>query len=180
MKFACRLLGITAAALTIAACGYPDVSSGSSGGAAGTVATVPSPSPGAPTADSFGEGAALPPIKFPDGLQVADIKVGEGATVKKGDKLSMQYTGWLASGSKFDSSRDRGTPFDVAIGTGQVIPGWDEGIPGMKVGGKRRLTIPPALGYGAQGSGQTIPPNSTLIFVVELVSIAPTPSPSPS
>ncbi|MEK7193573.1 MAG: FKBP-type peptidyl-prolyl cis-trans isomerase [Patescibacteria group bacterium] len=99
-----------------------------------------------------------------------DILVGIGEEAKIGDTVSVHYLGMLTDGKKFDSSYDRKTPFEVTIGAGQVIKGWEEGIPGMKVGGKRKLTIPPSLGYGANGNGP-IPPNSTLIFQVELLSI---------
>jgi peptidylprolyl isomerase len=106
-----------------------------------------------------------------DGLQFVDLKVGDGATAQSGQKLSMQYTGWLQSNcQKFDSSRDRGQPFSFTLGQGQVIKGWDEGIVGMKVNGVRKLIIPASLGYGASGQG-SIPPNATLVFVVTLVSI---------
>lgn len=126
-------------------------------------------------------------VTYPDGLKVADVKVGTGAVAQKNMNASMQYTGWLTSGTSFDSSRKPGrTAFTFLIGQGQVIGGWDEGVPGMKVGGVRCLTIPPALGYGAQGqtdqnTGATIiPPNATLIFQIELVGLTPGPSPSPS
>ncbi|HSW47519.1 MAG TPA: FKBP-type peptidyl-prolyl cis-trans isomerase, partial [Candidatus Saccharimonadales bacterium] len=106
-----------------------------------------------------------------DKLKIEDIQIGTGsAEVKSGDNISINYTGTLTDGTKFDSSYDRGTPFETQIGVGQVIKGWDEGVIGMKVGGKRKLTIPPDLGYGAQGQG-SIPPNSTLIFEVELMGI---------
>lgn len=103
-------------------------------------------------------------------LQIEDIKTGEGQEVKKGDTVVMHYKGTLTDGTQFDSSYDRGEPFETVIGTGQVIAGWDEGVPGMKVGGKRRLTIPPEMGYGQRGSGP-IPPNATIIFEVELIDI---------
>ncbi len=103
-------------------------------------------------------------------LQIEDIKIGTGAAVKSGDTVVMNYKGTLQNGKQFDSSYDRGTPFETKIGVGQVIPGWDQGIPGMKVGGIRKLIIPPNLGYGSQSIG-TIPPNSTLIFQVELLQI---------
>ena len=109
------------------------------------------------------------------GLKIIDNKVGTGASPKIGQTCVMPYTGWLyvngAKGKKFDSSRDRGEPFEFAIGQGKVIPGWDEGIESMKVGGKRTLIIPPQLGYGAAGAGASIPPNSTLIFDVELLDV---------
>ena len=109
--------------------------------------------------------------KLPDGLQYWDIKVGTGKEAKKGDSVKVNYTGWLTNGKKFDSSIGRG-PFTVQpLGNAPVIKGWNEGIVGMKVGGKRQLRIPPALGYGSQGAGGVIPPNATLIFDVELVSV---------
>jgi len=109
------------------------------------------------------------------GLQIADTKVGTGATPKTGQTCVMHYTGWLyengQKGKKFDSSVDRGEPFEFPIGAGRVIKGWDEGVATMKVGGKRTLIIPPALGYGARGAGGVIPPNATLIFEVELLGV---------
>ena len=104
------------------------------------------------------------------GLQYWDIKTGNGATAAPGKEVAVHYTGWLTDGTKFDSSVDRGQPFDFLLGAHQVIQGWDEGVAGMKVGGKRQLRIPPGLGYGAQPMGP-IPPNSTLIFDVELVGV---------
>ncbi len=103
--------------------------------------------------------------------QIEDIKVGTGPEAKAGDQVSVHYTGTLTDGTKFDSSRDRGEPFPVTIGIGQVIKGWDEGVPGMKVGERRRLTIPSLAAYGVQGQPPTIPPDSTLIFDVELMGV---------
>jgi peptidylprolyl isomerase len=109
------------------------------------------------------------------GLQATDIKVGGGASPKPGQICVMHYTGWLyqngVKGKKFDSSVDRGQPFEFAIGKGQVIAGWDQGVATMKVGGKRTLIIPPELGYGARGAGGVIPPNATLMFEVELLGV---------
>jgi len=106
------------------------------------------------------------------GLQYWDLKEGTGATASAGKTVSVHYTGWLAKdGKKFDSSVDRGQPFMFQLGAGQVIKGWDEGVSGMKVGGKRQLRIPPELGYGARGAGGVIPANATLLFVVELLAI---------
>jgi peptidylprolyl isomerase len=109
------------------------------------------------------------------GLQITDTKVGTGASPKTGQTCVMHYTGWLyqdgKKGAKFDSSVDRGQPFEFAIGTGQVIKGWDEGVATMKVGGKRTLIIPPQLGYGARGAAGVIPPNATLLFEVELLGV---------
>ena len=105
------------------------------------------------------------------GLQHEDTIVGEGAQARTGDTVSVHYTGWLENGTKFDSSKDRGQPFRFNLGAGMVIKGWDEGVAGMKIGGTRKLTIPPKLGYGARGAGGLIPPNATLIFKVELLEI---------
>jgi peptidylprolyl isomerase len=111
----------------------------------------------------------------PSGLQITDTQIGTGATPAPGQTCVMHYTGWLyqngAKGQKFDSSVDRGQPFEFPIGRQRVIAGWDEGVATMKVGGKRTLIIPPALGYGARGAGGVIPPNATLIFEVELLDV---------
>ncbi|MDQ2733119.1 MAG: FKBP-type peptidyl-prolyl cis-trans isomerase [Armatimonadota bacterium] len=110
---------------------------------------------------------------LPGGLQYKDLVVGKGPAVKAGDNISMHYTGYLMDGTKFDSSIDRGQPFPVVIGTGQVIKGWDQGIIGMKVGGKRKLIIPAALGYGAAGTpGGPIPGNADLVFDTQLLQIS--------
>jgi FKBP-type peptidyl-prolyl cis-trans isomerase len=117
----------------------------------------------------------MPAITTPSGLIIDEQLVGEGAAAAAGQNVTVHYTGWLffggEKGKKFDSSRDRGDPFGFPLGKGQVIKGWDEGVLGMKVGGKRTLTIPPALGYGARGAGGVIPPDATLIFDVELLGI---------
>ncbi len=104
-------------------------------------------------------------------LAKKDLVVGKGAAAKTGDRVSVHYTGWLTDGTKFDSSLDRGQPFEFVLGQGQVIPGWDEGVVGMKVGGKRELIIPPDMAYGDHGAGGVIPPNATLKFNVELLAI---------
>jgi peptidylprolyl isomerase len=115
------------------------------------------------------------PMTTPSGLQIIDTKAGTGPSPKPGQTCVMHYTGWLyengAKGKKFDSSVDRGEPFEFKIGLRQVIAGWDEGVASMKVGGKRTLIIPPELGYGAQGAGNVIPPNATLMFDVELLGV---------
>ena len=105
------------------------------------------------------------------GLIYEDVEPGTGAAARSGQKAKVHYTGWLTSGQKFDSSKDRNEPFEFMLGAGQVIRGWDEGVAGMKVGGKRRLTVPPSLGYGARGAGGVIPPNAELIFDVELLAV---------
>jgi FKBP-type peptidyl-prolyl cis-trans isomerase len=114
-----------------------------------------------------GKGTAATPAE--GALKIEDVKIGEGAVATKGKILAVHYTGTLTDGKKFDSSLDRGEPIHFKLGLGRVIPGWEQGIEGMRVGGKRKLTIPPGLAYGAQGSGP-VPPNATLIFDVELVS----------
>jgi FKBP-type peptidyl-prolyl cis-trans isomerase len=104
-------------------------------------------------------------------LKIEDLVVGTGAAAKAGDQVSVHYTGWLTDGTKFDSSLDRGEPFAFTLGQGQVIEGWDKGVEGMKVGGKRKLTIPPDMAYGDQGAGEVIPPNAVLVFEVELLAV---------
>jgi peptidylprolyl isomerase len=163
------------AALLLVSCGYPDPNA-NSGAVATTQQTTPTPVAGS---DSFDEGAGKPVITLPDGLKYINLKVGDGALATANSTVSVHYTGWLASGQKFDSSRDRGQPFEVQLGQGQVIEGWDEGIPGMKVGGRRKLIIPPALAYKDQGYPPTIPPNATLTFTIELLAVSAAPPASP-
>ena len=110
-------------------------------------------------------------ITTPSGLVYEDTTTGSGATAAAGQQVSVHYTGWLTSGVKFDSSKDRNEPFDFRLGGGNVIKGWDEGVQGMQIGGVRKLTIPPQLGYGERGAGGVIPPNATLVFEVELLKI---------
>jgi FKBP-type peptidyl-prolyl cis-trans isomerase len=110
-------------------------------------------------------------VTTPSGLKYVELKEGTGATPKTGQKVVVHYTGTLEDGTKFDSSRDRGQPFDFKIGVGQVIKGWDEGVGTMKVGGRRQLIIPAELGYGSRGAGGVIPPNATLLFDVELLEV---------
>jgi FKBP-type peptidyl-prolyl cis-trans isomerase len=110
-------------------------------------------------------------ITTPSGLQYVDLVAGTGAEAKKGQLVKVHYTGWLRDGTKFDSSVDRGQPFQFPLGAGRVIRGWDEGVAGMTVGGRRRLIIPPDLGYGPRGAGGVIPPNAELIFEVELLDV---------
>jgi FKBP-type peptidyl-prolyl cis-trans isomerase len=112
------------------------------------------------------------PVVTKSGLKYWDLKPGTGAEAKPGKKVKVHYTGWLTDGKKFDSSVDRGQPFEFDLGGGMVIKGWDEGVAGMKVGGKRQLQVPPGLGYGDRGAGGVIPPGATLIFDVELLGVS--------
>jgi FKBP-type peptidyl-prolyl cis-trans isomerase FkpA len=118
-----------------------------------------------------GMGSNMNEVTTPTGLVYVDEVVGTGEVARPGQTVSVHYTGWLTNGQKFDSSLDRGQPFQFALGGGQVIRGWDEGVAGMKVGGKRKLIIPPNLGYGSNGAGALIPPNSKLVFEVQLLGV---------
>jgi FKBP-type peptidyl-prolyl cis-trans isomerase FkpA len=138
------VLGTAVMAVLVAACSQSQAPSGGGGGQEVTTAS---------------------------GLKYTDTKVGTGAEAKAGQTVSVHYTGWLTNGTKFDSSKDRGQPFNFPLGGGRVIKGWDEGVAGMKVGGVRRLTVPPQLGFGASGAGGVIPPNATLVFEVELLDV---------
>ena len=113
----------------------------------------------------------MPAVTTASGLVIEELVMGSGAAAAAGQHVTVHYTGWLTNGTKFDSSKDRNDPFDFPLGAGHVIRGWDEGVQGMQVGGKRKLTIPPALGYGARGAGGVIPPNATLVFEVELLGV---------
>jgi FKBP-type peptidyl-prolyl cis-trans isomerase FkpA len=171
-----------AGAFALAACGYADPYATSGQVANESPAINVSPSPGT---DDFNAGNGLPVVTYPNGLKYIELTVGTGDVALSTDSVNVQYTGWLTDGTKFDSSRTTNQPISVALGTGQVIAGWDQGIPGMKVGGKRKLIIPGALAYGSAGKqdpntgAYVIPPNATLVFEVELVSRKPGPSPSP-
>lgn len=113
----------------------------------------------------------MPITTTPSGLIIEELVLGEGAAATTGQSVTVHYTGWLTDGKKFDSSKDRNDPFVFPLGAGHVIRGWDEGVEGMKVGGSRKLTIPPELGYGARGAGGVIPPNAILVFEVELLGV---------
>ena len=120
---------------------------------------------------SFSREVSMATTTTPSGLIIEELVLGEGAAVAAGQSVTVHYTGWLTSGKKFDSSKDRGDPFVFPLGAGHVIRGWDEGVQGMRVGGARKLTIPPELGYGARGARGVIPPNATLVFEVELLGV---------
>jgi FKBP-type peptidyl-prolyl cis-trans isomerase FkpA len=165
-----RFLALAAMAVLVSAAGCQQ--SATNGGAAsnstsGSGAVSNPPSGDAPATGSISGGV----VTTPSGLKYEDLSVGDGTQAERGNRVSVHYTGWLTDGTKFDSSLDRGQPFQFRLGEGQVIRGWDEGVAGMRVGGKRKLTIPPNLGYGEGGAGALIPPNATLVFEVELLSV---------
>ena len=141
--------------------------SGSSSASAGSSAGVMSA-----TAKSDTPAAAGPEVTTPSGLKYQDLVIGTGAEATPGRTVRVHYTGWLTDGTKIDSSVDRGQPIEFPLGTPDIIRGWNEGLTGMKVGGKRHLTIPPDLGYGAAGRAPKVPPNATLVFDVELVGVS--------
>jgi FKBP-type peptidyl-prolyl cis-trans isomerase len=163
---------LAAGSLTLVACG--NEAEQPTEQAAPPAETTPEESAPAPEGEAT-EGTGT--VEFPGGedvteLETEDLVVGEGATAEDGKLVTVHYTGWLTDGTQFDSSRDSGQPFQFQLGGGQVIPGWDQGVKGMKVGGRRVLRIPPELGYGAEGAGGgVIPPNATLIFDVELLAV---------
>jgi FKBP-type peptidyl-prolyl cis-trans isomerase len=173
MKLRLLLAMLAAAAvLVLAACGDDDKSDEAAGT---TTSTDTAPEPAEPTgsADTATKPkVTVPKGKPPAGLEIKDIKEGDGATAKAGDNVTVQYVGVsYSTGKQFDASWDSGQPFTFPLGQGQVIPGWDQGVPGMKVGGRRQLVIPPDLAYGEQGSPPAIKPNETLIFVIDLLSV---------
>ena len=150
---------LLAALLVFASCGGGDESADAGGGDSEEEVAVED------------EDCSTEPTTTDSGLQIKDIECGDGEEAQRGDTLEVHYEGTLEDGTKFDASRDHGSTFEFQVGAGQVIQGWDEGLIGMKVGGVRELTIPPELGYGAAGAPPAIPPNSTLIFEIELIAI---------
>jgi peptidylprolyl isomerase len=144
-----------AAALTMTACSRSDAP----------------PAGSQPASPQAGAAAKAAGVVTPSGLRYEDLVPGSGPSPSPGRKVTVHYTGWLQDGTKFDSSLDRNEPFVFTVGAGQVIPGWDEGVMTMKVGGKRKLTVPPQLGYGAAGAGGVIPPNAVLVFDVLLLDV---------
>lgn len=160
---------VLTAAISLSGCGgtagSKSQSSAPSGAESSAQVPVPDPSQGT---TATGPGSDATEVTE---LKMVDEVIGTGAEAKKGDRVTVHYTGWLTDGTKFDSSKDRNEPFAFALGAGEVIAGWDQGVAGMKVGGKRKLTIPSELGYGARGAGGVIPPNATLMFDVELLKV---------
>ena len=181
-----RFIALALAAVAVAAAGCNQTSkqssSSSTSSASGSMtpppATSSSSEPAPASTPSTSAAAALPGApgtghvhKLASGLQYDDLVVGSGKMAEAGMNVSVHYTGWLTDGTKFDSSVDRGQPFVFQLGSGQVIKGWDEGVKGMRIGGKRKLTIPPDMGYGDRGAGGVIPPGATLVFDVELLDV---------
>ncbi|MBI5167969.1 MAG: FKBP-type peptidyl-prolyl cis-trans isomerase [Candidatus Eisenbacteria bacterium] len=157
------------AALALAGCaGSNGPGSSASGDSAAAPAAAAPPAATAPATTTAPGGKVH---KLASGLIYEDLVVGNGTMADPGLTVSVHYTGWLTDGTKFDSSLDRGSPFAFTLGAGQVIRGWDEGVKGMRIGGKRKLTIPPDLGYGSAGAGGVIPPNATLVFEVQLLGV---------
>ena len=164
------LIGLFAAAALLAAL----TATGCSGTPAATPPTTSAPAEVTPppaTTPPATPAPATKPLPTVSALQIKDLKVGKGAVAKAGQTVTVNYTGWLMDGTKFDSSLDSGQPFTFRLGAGQVIPGWDKGVAGMKVGGRRVLVIPGAMAYGEQGSPPVIPANATLKFQVDLLSV---------
>ena len=162
-----RMPAAVLAIALLAGCNQYEAQQAASG--AGATATPSTPSTPAPAAAATPTGGKV--HKLPSGLQYEDMVVGSGKMAEPGMNVSVHYTGWLTDGTKFDTSLDRNQAFQFQLGAGMVIRGWDEGVKGMRIGGKRKLTIPPDMGYGAQGAGGVIPPNATLVFDVELLDV---------
>lgn len=173
MKSHLALAAAALVALGIAGCANTGSSPKSSPSTSNTAAAPPPAPVQLPTGIPAIPAGAQAPVTTASGLVYQDFVVGAGASPQTGKTVTIHYSGWLTNGTPFDSSRKRGVPYSFPIGTGRVVAGWDEGILSMKVGGQRRLTVPPSLGYGANGRGGVIPPNATMIFDVELLAVAP-------
>ena len=173
MKIHLALAASALVALGIAGCANTRSSPKSTPSTSNTAAAPPPAPAPVPSGIPPVPAGALAPVTTASGLVYQDFVVGTGASPVTGQMVSVHYSGWLTNGTPFDSSRKRGVPYSFAVGTGRVVAGWDEGIMSMKVGGQRRLTVPPSLGYGPNGKGGVIPPNATMIFDVELMAVAP-------
>ena len=158
------------ALIALAGCQDKNAASKATSGATAAAQSQGTPAESTGATMSGTQAGAAAEVTAPSGLKYQDLVLGDGAVAEPGKRVSVHYTGWLTDNTKFDSSVDRGQPFDFVLGQGQVIRGWDEGVKGMRVHGKRRLTIPSDLGYGPRGQGP-IPPNATLIFEVELLDV---------
>jgi FKBP-type peptidyl-prolyl cis-trans isomerase len=171
------LLLAAAGALSAAAAGAPGATANpaatANANAAASATAAQEGRPMEPAKDKDAAAKENKEVVTPSGLKYVDLKIGGEAEARSGAVVEVHYTGWLLDGTKFDSSRDRNRPFRFKLGAGQVIKGWDEGVAGMRVGGKRKLIIPPELGYGRQGAGGVIPPGATLVFEVELLNVVP-------
>ena len=169
MKYFALMSGAALLVLFASGCYQASTMQGST--STSSAATTTTPAVQAPAEKPAAAAPAAGEVVLPGGLKYVDLKVGDGEIAEAGLTATVHYTGWLTDGTKFDSSVDRNQPFQFRIGAGNVIRGWDEGVKGMRVGGKRHLTIPPDMGYGDRGAGGVIPPNATLVFDVELLGL---------
>jgi len=172
MKHTVLWSGAALLALFASGCYQASTTQSSASSTSATTTTTPASDQTAPADKPADAASGAAEVALPGGLKYVDLKVGDGDIAEAGMTATVHYTGWLADGTKFDSSVDRGQPFPFRIGAGNVIRGWDEGVKGMRIGGKRHLTIPPDMGYGANGYPPTIPPNAVLVFDVELLGLA--------